>query len=460
MVVNGRIDIAVCKRLGKFVVTSHPLLRGIFMLLLSLLFANTELMAFEAVDVADNKYPISGEVYTREEMHIRFVVAKNRIERNYMNNAYVLDSIVRWIDKVSNDEMVEIVSVEFCGAVSPEGSVRFNRWLSNARLTALEKYVRERIDIPEKKIIRSDHYIAWNELDSMVANSDMPDKEDILHIVRSENRSTGEQLDSRIGELKKLDNGKTWRILLNTFFREMRNAYMVITAKKSDLAIMRENLFEKEIALDYKPVDEPKALLSPIKTLLECSTPHYMYVKTNIVGLALLNANVGVEFDLGKYLSLSVPVSYSALDYFKSTIKFRNFSLQPELRYWLKRNQKGLFVGAHMGFAYYNFAFDGDWRYQDHEGQTPTLGGGLSVGYRMPISADGSWNMEFALGAGVYPLHYDVFHNVKNVLEGELYDTRKKTYVGLDNIYVGISYRIPTIESRAKSLSVIMDAMD
>ena len=78
-----------------------------------------------------------------------------------------------------------------------------------------------------------------------------------------------------------------------------------------------------------------------------------MYVKTNIVGLAMLNANVGVEFDLGKYLSLSVPVSYSAIDYFKSTIKFRNFSLQPELRFWPKRNLKGLFVGAHMGFAYY-----------------------------------------------------------------------------------------------------------
>ena len=458
--VNGRTYILFRNMLGKFAATSHGMMRGISMLLLCLLFANADMMAVEPIDSPDNEYSISRQDYTREEMHIRFVVAKNKIERNYMNNAHVLDSIVRWVDKISNDEMVEIVSVEFCGAVSPEGSVRFNRWLSNARLSALEDYVRQRIDIPEEKIIRSDHYIAWNELDSMVANSDMPNKEDILRIVRSENRSTGEQLDSRIGELKRLDNGKTWRILLNTFFLEMRNAYMVITAKKSELAIMRENLFEKEIALDYQPVEEPKAILSPIKTLLDCSAPHYMYVKTNLVGLALLNANIGVEFDLGKYLSLSIPVSYSALDYFKSTIKFRNFSLQPELRYWPMTNYKGLFVGAHMGFAYYNFAFDGDWRYQDHQGKTPTLGGGLSVGYRMPISVDGNWNMEFAMGAGVYPLHYDVFHNVKNVSEGELYDTRKKTYVGLDNIYIGVSYRIPTVKGRAKSMSVIIDALD
>jgi hypothetical protein len=150
-----------------------------------------------------------------------------------------------------------------------------------------------------------------------------------------------------------------------------------------------------------------------------------------------------VEFELGNYLSLSIPVSYSAINYFKPTIKFRNFSVQPELRVWPMKNSDGLFLGAHMGFAYYNFAFDGDWRYQDHEGTSPTLGGGLSVGYRLPISHNGNWKLEFAVGAGVYPLYYDVFQNVNNVKEGLLLDTRNKTYIGLDNVTIGISYRIP-----------------
>ena len=39
---------------------------------------------------------------------------------------------------------------------------------------------------------------------------------------------------------------------------------------------------------------------------------------------------------------------------------------------------------------------------------------------------------EVALGAGVYPLHYDLFHNEPN---GQLYDTRKKTRFGLDNAF-------------------------
>ena len=101
----------------------------------------------------------------------------------------------------------------------------------------------------------------------------------------------------------------------------------------------------------------------------------YMYVKTNLVGLGMLMGNLGVEFDLGRYLSLSIPVYYSALDYFSPTVKFRTFAAQPELRVWPMTNEDGLFIGAHAGFAYYNFAFGGDWRYQDHDGTSPTLGG-------------------------------------------------------------------------------------
>ena len=87
------------------------------------------------------------------------------------------------------------------------------------------------------------------------------------------------------------------------------------------------------------------------------------------------------------------------------------------------------------------------------------MGGGLSVGYRLPISRDGCWNMEFAMGAGVYPLHYDRFHNVKDVSDGQLFDTRKKTYIGLDNIYIGISYRIPVVKGRPTRVKIIQDAL-
>ena len=104
----------------------------------------------------------------REEMHIRFVVAQADINKDYRGTEVVLDRMVEWAENIQKDSTVNIISVEFCGAVSPEGSVQFNHWLSMARLTALEKYVRSRVDIPEELITRSDHYIAWDELKEMI----------------------------------------------------------------------------------------------------------------------------------------------------------------------------------------------------------------------------------------------------------------------------------------------------
>ena len=407
-------------------------------------------MFIPTVGAVAQSHNVDDDAQKREEMRIHYRVAKTYIDKSYMENDTALQRIVEWAEERQRDSMVDVVSVEFCGACSPEGSVPFNHYLSSTRLTRLENYVRKRVDIPEDIIVRNDNYIAWGELEQMVAESDIENKDDILAILRSENTSTGEQLDSRIYALRAMDNGKTWRLIFNRYYAHLRNAYMVIVTQKSELAKKYDNRV-REI-LTPIPLSEPfrchdisimPAAIVSTAVAAAVKPQHYMYVKTNLVGLALLNANVGVEFDLGNYLSLNLPISYSAINYFTPTIKFRNFSVQPELRVWPMKNNDGLFIGAHMGFAYYNFAFNGDWRYQDHNGTSPTLGGGLSLGYRLPISANKNWKLEFAVGAGLYPLHYDVFHNLKDVKEGLLYETRNGNYIGLDNVTIGISYRIP-----------------
>lgn len=166
---------------------------------------------------------------------------------------------------------------------------------------------------------------------------------------------------------------------------------------------------------------------------------HHVYVKTNTIGLAMLVANAAVEVDLAGHWSFVLPVYYSAWDYFKSTLKFRTFCLQPEVRYWFDEANDGWFAGAHLGYAYYNYALDGSFRTQDHNRKTPSVGGGVSVGYRMPVSKDKRWRMEFSLGGGVYDSHYDKFHNEPN---GRLIGDYRKTFFGIDQVNVSVVYRI------------------
>jgi hypothetical protein len=219
---------------------------------------------------------------------------------------------------------------------------------------------------------------------------------------------------------------------------------MVIVTKKSELAKRLEEL-RTPMPLTKLPSDQNVAIkpasIIPATVAAATKQSHYMYVKTNLVGLALLNANVGIEFDLGNYLSFNLPVSYSAVNYFTPTIKFRNFSIQPELRVWPMKNNDGLFIGAHAGFAYFNFALgkNSAYRYQDAGGTKPAMGGGLNVGYRMPLSKKHPrWKVEFSLGAGVYDVNYDKFINENGGLKVQ--GTFHKTAIAVDNVGVSFSY--------------------
>ena len=44
------------------------------------------------------------------------------------------------------------------------------------------------------------------------------------------------------------------------------------------------------------------------------------------------------------------------------------------------------------------------------------------------------------IGAGVYQLHYDKFFNTNNTKDGLLVESIKKTYWGLDQAAVSLSY--------------------
>ena len=159
-------------------------------------------------------------------------------------------------------------------------------------------------------------------------------------------------------------------------------------------------------------------------------------LKTNLAALPLLVANAAIELQPLEHWSLSVPVYYNALDWFSYDAKFRTLATQPEIRYWLKGNLSGLFFNVHATFGWYNVAWGGDYRYQDHAGKSPAFGGGIGIGYKVALG-NGPWGLEFGLGGGFLPLHYDYYYNIRGGrIAGE--DSRK--YFGPDQAFVSLTY--------------------
>ncbi len=374
---------------------------------------------------------------------LHFRIGSATIDSTYKDNSRQLKRVVQFAQKVSSDSCVKVSKITFCGSASPEGNYALNRRLANDRIEALKRVVSSVAPMPDSIITIVDNYIEWDSLKCMVAQAPQYSeyKQAIFDIIAQEEQlvpyGNDELIDSRVPELKKLDGGKVWNRLRNDFFANMRNAYAIFVTVNIEPAPapaveVESDTVSRAVAVAPQPV-EPAQPAAPAQE----EWVRHFYVKTNAVEWALAISNIAAEVDLAPRFSVVLPLAYSGWNYFSSTTKFRKFSMYPELRYWLRNDNSGLFTGVHFGMAWYNFAIGGKYRVQDKGAHTPALGGGLTVGYRMPISRCRRWKAEFALGLGIYSLHYDKYFNIPN---GALIDTQRHTYAGPDQVSVAIAY--------------------
>ena len=162
-----------------------------------------------------------------------------------------------------------------------------------------------------------------------------------------------------------------------------------------------------------------------------------LYIKTNAPAWLMLWTNIAFEIDLAPHWSAQLPIYYSGFNYFRRDVKFRTFSFLPEVRWWSRADNTGFFANLHLGCGWYNYAKGGEFRYQDHDRNTPALGGGVGIGYRFYFCRDRRWTMEAAVGCGVYRLDYDIFRNIDN---GLIMGREKRTFFGIDQAALSFSY--------------------
>ena len=179
-----------------------------------------------------------------------------------------------------------------------------------------------------------------------------------------------------------------------------------------------------------------------------CSKPvdvRRSFLKTNAVAWGFLISNMAYEREVARNLSLSVPVYFSALNYFRRDVKFRGFGIVPELRYYpdiAPQWHAYPYFAFHLNFLYYNYATGGEYRYQDHDRRHPLLGFGVNWGARIPFRKDGRdtrWGVEIQIGLGVGFMKTDKFVNKVN---GQRVDIYNETYFGFDNLALSLYYEL------------------
>ena len=343
---------------------------------------------------------------SRKEVCIGFPVGNSTLDTAYGNNAARLSEVVSFLESVKKDSTLELVEVSFCGSASPEGGFAINRELAEKRRNSLERYVRERVSLPDGIISRPEGFIAWERLAELVEVSDMPHKEEAVDVLRNVPEFTynnkGVLVDSRKKHLMELQYGRTWHYMHKHFFDQIRNASVILVTVRQK-PVIEEKTVVKEEPVVPAPADTIVAV-SP-----ETSKPFYMALKTNMLYDVLAVPNIGVEFYLGKNWSISGNWMYGWWKKNSSHRYWRIYGGDLAVRYWLgkKANEKPL-TGHHIGIYGQAFTYDFEWGGKGYMGGEPggtlwdktNYAAGVEYGYSLPVA--NRLNIDFTLGVGYW----------------------------------------------------------
>lgn len=395
---------------------------------------------------------------SRHSIYVDFKVNSTTIDKNYRDNNTVLSRVDSLFNKLNQDSTITIESVEFSGSASPEGNAKTNSRLSRARMNAVEKFVRSNISFPDDIITHNDRYIDWGHLAELLeADGTLPMHDEVLKIINSTYPDAkdyrGNEIDGRIPELKKLNDGAVWREMLSRYFVKMRVGAVIMNTY-IDVPVEPEPQPEPEPVVEEEPIEEISDMYSDatgddpygLEEMGAYDTDFaaayqknpLISVKTNLLAYSTLIPNIGVEVRITPRLSFEVTSLYSPYNLFVRDRKTRLLAMKPEVRYWWGESlRKGHFVGLHMPLAGFNLQLNDDFRYQDPN--HALWGLGINYGYAMLIGKRQNWSLDFTIGIGYMDVKYDIYEGVHN---GKYVRTEEKHYFGPTRVGVNLAYII------------------
>lgn len=393
---------------------------------------------------------------SRHSIYVDFKVNSSVIDKNYRDNNTVLSRVDSLFNKLNQDSTITVESVEFSGSASPEGNAKTNSRLSRARMNAVEKFVRSNISFPDDIITHNDRYIDWDHLVELLeADGTLPMHDEVLKIINSTYPDAkdyrGNEIDGRIPELKKLNDGAVWREMLSRYFVKMRVGAVIMNTY-IDVPVEPEP--QPEPVVEEEPIEEISDMYSDaagddpygLEEMGAYDTDFaaayqknpLISVKTNLLAYSTLIPNIGVEVRITPRLSFEVTSLYSPYNLFVRDRKTRLLAMKPEVRYWWGESlRKGHFVGLHMPLAGFNLQLNDDFRYQDPN--HALWGLGINYGYAMLIGKRQNWSLDFTIGIGYMDVKYDIYEGVHN---GKYVRTEEKHYFGPTRIGVNLAYII------------------
>ena len=152
--------------------------------------------------------------------NIYFPVSGMKILPEHNLNRVAWQKFVSEIDSLRTNNDNTVLGITVTGYSSPEGVYNTNDIIAKRRALALKKYL-ETVYDPALVEIRVE-WVAedWDRLADMVRDSEMVDKNEVLHIIENVDIFKGREI-----QLKTLSAGVPWRYMMENFFPKLRYAF-------------------------------------------------------------------------------------------------------------------------------------------------------------------------------------------------------------------------------------------
>lgn len=168
-----------------------------------------------------------------DELEIIFKVSRIEIDSSVFDNEVTFGKILSAVDKVYSNPKFSLDRIEVAGYASPEGNIRFNKWLGENRAKALVDYIIT--NRPQYGLTRDNFRIRngeenWPGLRRLVLASGMEEKDTLVAIMSDDSLDD----DGKKAAIKRLDNGKSWKRMLKDIFPHLRCARYLAVYYNSD----------------------------------------------------------------------------------------------------------------------------------------------------------------------------------------------------------------------------------
>ena len=330
-------------------------------------------------------------------------------------NQSALDKIADSLAIVGGDtSLYRLRRIHVVGAASPEGSIRFNKWLSEQRAATLFNYLISNgtflTSVADS--VKTHEFLGrdWRGLLRMVQNDyKTPSRDEVITLLNDIISTDGAVIDGvdPLIRLKRLAGGKPYLYMYRKMFPELRASKVVLWFDRVPNPFNAPSIAPRlaPLSLSYAPV--PEISVNAVPQPRKAPSTFYMSLRTNMLYDLGLVPNIGADFYLGKNFSLSAFWTYAWWKTDRKHWYWRTYGGDVALRYWFgKAAAAKPLTGHHIGVYAQALTYDFEFGNKGYMAGQPggnifdqaNIGAGIEYGYSLPIAP--RLNLDFTASVG------------------------------------------------------------